>query len=181
MTASARSRVIATKAPGPRRGFRHPVSMTAALLLCTRTMGARQDRRLRRCLGPHRREDREGWKADILRRGRHVSNVPTEVSRIDIINVGVEAFTSEGPSVENWQVFLASRASHSTTKPYQIARLTPIQRTTTCTFANVDVCFPQAGAGEQEGKTMTGSEAVSAKPSIIGWAGSTASPRCLRI
>jgi len=121
------------------------------------------------------------WKADILRRGRHVSNVPTEVSRIDIINVGVEAFTSEGPSVENWQVFLASRASHSTTKPYQIARLTPIQRTTTCTFANVDVCFPQAGAGEQEGKTMTGSEAVSAKPSIIGWAGSTASPRCLRI
>ena len=81
--------------------------------------------------------------------------------------LGVEVFTSERPI--SWEYTgRASRHAQRIVAFYH--HITEIDsnpaKTTTCTFAQLDICFRRLARASREGKAMTGSEAVSERPSL---------------
>jgi hemoglobin len=80
--------------------------------------------------------------------------------------LGAEVFASEDPSVGSTPG--RSRHARQTVAFYHhIAEidLNPAE-TTTCTFAQLDICFRRLPRANREGEAMTGSEAVSERPSL---------------
>ena len=80
---------------------------------------------------------------------------------------GVEVFTSERPI--SWEYTgRASRHAQQIVAFYH--HITEIgsnpAKTTTCTFAQLDICCRRLARASREGKAMTGSEAVSERPSL---------------
>src|SRR3981081_1622344 len=80
--------------------------------------------------------------------------------------LGAEVFASEDPSVGSTPG--RSRHARQTVAFYHhIAEidLNPAE-TTHCTFAQLDICFRRLPRANREGEAMTGSEAVSERPSL---------------
>src|SRR5438105_9830774 len=81
--------------------------------------------------------------------------------------LGVEVFTSDRPISWEYTGRASRRARQSVAFYHHITEIdsNPAE-TTTCTFAELDICFRRLARASREDKAMTGSEAVSERTSL---------------